>query len=210
MIKKHSGRSLPSINTNPSSEDDWMAEFSKNLDKQSTRSKGKANSVYDQISAIMGNKSKYPTVEAAVEDMKERSGMTKFLDKMKSESQSSGGNTKKADCESCEKGVKLFQDVPQVKNTIDNYCDDTHGNLPLPAIVEKVRSIHRNDVSSDADWNADDLLHYINSKNTESKKKHPGDESNFQNLGRQPRSNNDDIDPSNLDAFHALTPASIK
>lgn len=214
--KKYSGRSMPVITRESYNVEkaprlpNWMDEFAANLEKQSTESQSKVNkSIYDQISSIMGNKSKHPTVEAAVEDMKERSGMKDFLNKLQSQGKSESAVNKKAQSGENNVEVKLFKDVPQLKETIDNYCEDTNGNLPIPAIVNKIKAIHKNDVVNDADWADDKFLHYINDKNIEVKKKHPTDNATYHNLGRQPTFKDEDIDPSNHDALHSLTPTVI-
>lgn len=221
MSDKKYSRSMPAITRESYNVEkaprlpNWMDEFAANLEKSSTQSKSKANSsIYDQISSIMGNKSKYPTVEAAVDDMKERSGMKKFIDKLQSQGQNEGSTKKKAECGPCaekhdNKKVQVFEDVPQLKETIDNYTEETHGNLPLPAIIEKIKSIHKSDVVDDSAWDDDGFLHYVNDKNIESKKKHPNEDINYRNLGKLQHFNDDEIDPSNNDALHALTPAVV-
>ena len=152
--------------TNP----DWVKDFENNLEKVAVQPKAKDSSLFDQINAIIGGtKSKHQTVEAAVEDMKKRSGLTEYLDKIKSSSHEHA-TTKNA---SEEPG--LFSKLPHAKNTIENYCSDTNGNLPVPAIVEKIRSIHKNDGCNDEDFDDPKLLVYINNKNIEHKKSHVDD-----------------------------------
>ncbi len=195
----------------------WMEEFASNLAKTSVESKTKADkSIYDQISSIMGNnKPKYPTVAAAVEDMKERSGMSEFLNKLRSEGQNESGNNKQANCKCGKpehhknKEVQLFEAVPQLKDTVDNYIEDTNGNLPIPAIIEKIKSIHRNDVVEDSDWDDDQFLNYINDKSIDVKKLHPSQDMQYRNLGKTPHYKDEEIDPSNSDALYSLTPAVI-
>lgn len=208
--KKYSARSMPVITRESYNVEkapalpNWMSEFADNLQKQSVESKQKADkSIYDQISSIMGNKSRYPTVEAAVEDMKERSGMKKFLDKLQSQGQADGVNKK------AEQSVKLFEKVPQLKDTADNYIEDTNGNLPIPAVVDKLKSIHRGDVVDDADWDDVNFLQYINNKSIEVRKQHLHEDHNFKNLGKLPTFTDEDIDPSNHDALHSLTPTVV-
>lgn len=178
--------------------------FAKSLEKISVEPV-RPQSIYEQITSIMGNKSKYPTVEAAVEDMKERSGLKAFIKQLHVQGENSDDTVKKADVE-----VPLFKTNPQIKQTIDNYIEDTLGNLPIPAILYKVKSIHRSDVADDALWRDDALLRYVSSKNQATKSKYPFEDTNFNDLGKLPKSNNDEIDPSNTDALHALLPTSFK
>jgi hypothetical protein len=106
--------------------------------------------------------------------------------------------------------VRLFELKPQIKDTFDNYIEDTHGNLSIPGIIEKIKSIHQADVSDDANWYDDQLLKYVNDQNIEAKKKHPDTENDNVNLGKLPHFDDKDIDPSNSDALVSLTPAVIK
>ena len=65
------------------SEDHWLKQFEKTLQKGAVQSVSK-DSFYDQINAIIGGtKSKYSSVADAVEDMKERSGLMAYLNKVK-------------------------------------------------------------------------------------------------------------------------------
>ena len=73
-------------------ENHWLKQFEKKLEKGAVQSRP-ADSIYDQINSIMNGKSKYPSVAAAVEDMKERSGLIAYL--KKSEEKESA-NTKTA------------------------------------------------------------------------------------------------------------------
>lgn len=99
MSKKYS-RNQSSINRsqdNLSSENYWLNEFQKNLDKTAVQSRTVDNSLFDQINSIMNGKSKYPSVSAAVEDMMQRSGLKSYLDNVKkSEKDDTNINTKSA------------------------------------------------------------------------------------------------------------------
>lgn len=198
--KKYAPRALPNFSSASNSESDWMNEFTKNLEKQSVESRSKSsNSIYEQINAIMGGKPKYSSVAQAVEDMKERSGMTSFLNKMQA----------RANEESVKKkaNAKVFETNPQIKDTVDNYITDTRGNLPIPAVVERIKGIHHNDVADDSAWDDEEFLHYINNKSIEENKKHPNSDNTSSNLGKINNFADDDLDPSNMDAFHSLNPA---
>lgn len=215
--KRYAPRSMPVISRQSYDVEraprlpNWMDEFAENLAKQSVESKSKANSsIYDQISSIMGNKPKYPTVQAAVDDMQERSGMKDFLSKLQSQGQTEGaGASKKAQTTPNEQ-IKLFRDVPQLKQTIYNYLEATNGNLPVPAIIEKMKSIHRGDVVDDAEWDDPAFLTYVNNQNIAIKKKHPDDNAVYHDLGKvQHNTLDEEVDPSNDDAFHSLNPATV-
>ena len=177
----------------------WMNEFAENLEKQSTQSKGKADrSIYDQISSIMGTKPKFSSVEDAVNDMKERSGLTAFF-KLQSQAQAQEPEKKS-------KKIKILEMAPQLAQTAENYIEATNGNLPIPAIVDKLRSIHRDDVTDDSSWDDEDFLRFLNNLNIKVKQKHPDQDMSFRDLGKLPIFTNEDSDPSNDDALHGLTP----
>lgn len=199
-MKKYSNRSLPYVVKESDNIDhspvtpNWLSNYAKALQKISVEPIREI-SVYDQISSIMGRKSKHATVDDAVKDMKERSGLTAYL-----QTQSDGKLQSKAS-----ETVKLFEIVPQVKTTMDNCIEDSKGNLPIPAIIERVKSIHRFDVADDTVWDEDNLLKYINSKNILVKQNHPDMDNNHANLGRDLSMENF-TDPSNTDAFQSLQP----
>src|SRR5258708_11632336 len=76
------------------SEDHWLKQFEKSLQKGAVQPRTQ-QSLFDQINSIMNQKSKYPSVEAAVEDMKERSGLTAYLTKVKRAEVEASETTKK-------------------------------------------------------------------------------------------------------------------
>lgn len=183
------------------SEDHWLNQFAKNLEKTSVEPV-KTKSIHEQISAIMNKKSKFPTVESAVLDMQERSGLKAYREKIKlSENESEVAYKKASD------SVKLFVKVPAVKNTLENYIVETKGSLPVPAVVSKVTDLHKRDVADAADWDQEDFLRYVSDRNLEERNKHKRDTSEYMNLGKIDRMNNDDYSKDNEDAFSTLNPA---
>lgn len=180
-------------------DDHWLKQFQKTLQKGAVQPKvPAASSLFDQINSIINGTSKYPSVEAAVEDMKERSGLTAYL---KTAIDNNQVIDKKIDMVPIV--VKKF---PAIKSTLENYIRDTKGNLPVPAIVDKIRSIHQSDVSDAKDWEDDNLIKLISQLNLDAKKNNPGNFEDYSNLGSRDSASDSEIDPSNTDAFHALTP----
>lgn len=192
-------------------EDHWLKQFQKNLEKGAVQPR-QDRSLFDQINTIMNTKSKYPSVDAAVEDMKERSGLTAYLDKVKHSNETSESTTKTAgdNNQAFDKKVDLTPIVikkkPNIKTTLENYIKDTKGNLPVPAIIEKLRSIHQSDVSDAKDWDDDNLIRLVSSLNLEAKKNNPASYEDYSNLGSRDSITDSEIDPSNTDAFFALNP----
>lgn len=187
------------------SNDSWMQEFARHLEKNSVQSKSQSESIYDQLySVIRGNKPKYPTVDAAVEDMRNRTGLAAYHNQLKAEKDKAQNKT----AQQKEIEVELFHQVPQIKDTVDNYIRDTRGNLAVPEIVDKVRAIHKNDTPDNTVWANPSFLMYVHNKNMEEKKNHPDNE-NFNGLGKVDFQDSQ-RDPSNEDALHILNPAQYK
>jgi hypothetical protein len=299
---------------NDFSEDHWLKQFEKSLQKGAVQPR-KQQSLFDQINSIMNTNSKYNSVEAVVDDMKERSGLTAYLKKAKRTEIETSTNVviknaskedesnivsalkaavKSADwhgtgklmaslelvegnpatnamdnvfvfkyfhdpelkhvkipvdawndftvgyCEGrgmtddetqkqlefthkiAEKHGKKFasdkhdkkhklptiiQKVPNILDTLKNCINDSKGNLSIPAIIERVHSIHHNDVSDSKDWDDDDLMYLVSQLNLEAKSNNPTNYEDSTNLGKHDSHSNQEIDPSNTDAFFALNPA---
>lgn len=273
-------------------EDNWYNKLEKSLQKDAVQPRTVDQSIFEQITSIMNGKSKYPSVQAAVDDMKNRSGLTAYLDNLsklsndeqeiqkKLASHNNGyykrgfedgqndlrkgqasdilaglraflkkyevpynewinyaqgyangakfsDEIKKLELDKIKKYLKLnkkeasdnnkvidknvdimpivFVKCPKIRDTTQNYIETTRGNLSVPAIVDKIRSIHQGDVSNASDWEDDKLIRHISKLNlTEKSKNHTQDD--YNNLGKNDDINDVEIDPSNTDAFHALTP----
>lgn len=195
-------------------EDHWLRQFQRKLEKGGVQPRSMDNSLFDQINSIMNGKSKHTSVEAAVEDMKERSGLSAYLNKTTKQSsdESSASSTKTAADNNnvFEKKVDMtpivLKKMPGIAKTLENYIRDSKGNLPVPAIIEKIRSIHSSDVSDAKDWDDDNLIRLVSKLNLEAKKNNPSNYESYNNLGSRDTTSNSEVDPSNTDAFHALTP----
>lgn len=197
----------------PLGEDTWLSRMQQNLEKGAVQPRSVDQSLFNQINSIMNGKSKYPSVEAAVEDMKARSGLTAYLEKEneninKVSEEDAGEHKKVASDQNALKGMPIVvQKCPQIKNTLKNYIEGTKGNLPISAILEKLKSIHKNDVSDAKDWEDVNLLKLISQENLKAKQNNPSNYEIYSNLGKSDPAGMDDLDPSNTDAFHALNPA---
>jgi hypothetical protein len=186
-----------------SSEDNWMNQLAKNLERNAVEPR-QQKSMYDQINNIMNNskKSKFSSVDDAVKDMQERSGLTAYLEKVKKAANRQA--EKKAQAQN---SPTIFSTAPMVKNTLENFVHETRGNATVPAILEKIKEIHRMDVPDPKDWEDDNLIRYISALNAKEKAKFPVNNSEYMDLGRSPHLQDKDIDAENTDAFHSLMPA---
>jgi hypothetical protein len=203
------------------SENHWLKQFEKKLQKGAVHPV--RDSLYDQITNIMNTKSKYPTVDAAVQDMMARSGLTDYLHGVKVSGDSARAKTasdennvmiKEIPAEGKEGKTEVVPIVikkcPAIGRTLENYISSTRGNLPVPAIIMKLQSIHSGDVSDAKDWEDDQLIRLVSERNLQAKKDNPAVFENFDNLGASEFSGSDsEIDQSNTDAFSALMPAKI-
>jgi hypothetical protein len=220
MIMSKYQRSQPTVQRTSDesvSEDHWLKQFENNLQKGAVQPRSQ-QSLFEQINSIMNRQSKYPSVEAAVEDMKERSGLKAYLDQVKRAdneiTQTTTGSRKTAADDNQVKSKKsripiVIQKYPPILNTFQNCIKDTKGNLPIPAIIERVRSIHQGDVSEAKDWDEDSLMYLVSQLNLEAKKANPSNFHDSNNLGARDDMADSDIDVSNTDAFHALNPSKI-
>lgn len=215
MSKYQRHQSVVTRNSDESiGEDNWLKQLSKSLEKSAVQPKSVDSSMFEQINSIMNSKSKYPSVAAAVEDMKERSGLKAYLDKLSNDKSIS----KKAQDQnnSIDKKIKIQEIVPivikkcpQIRTTFENYVKDNKGNLPVPAIIEKIKAIHQSDVSDAKDWDDDNLIRYVSNLNLKAKSDNPELGMNENNLGTHDDMNDSEIDPSNTDAFFALNPVKL-
>lgn len=195
-------------------DDHWLRQFEASLQKSSVQPRGK--SVYDEITSIMNTKSKYPSVQAAVDDMMHRSGLSTYLETIK-ESQEKVPEEKATKTAQLvpqfvpEHGTpKVIQAIPAVAKTIDNIVRESKGNLPISAILQRIHALHAKDTASEDVWDDEELIRYISQKNLEAKKNNPGVFENYDSLGKTDHANLDsDIDESNTDAFNILMPAKI-
>lgn len=204
-MKRYASRISPFVQKN-SEESELSSDFISKLSVQPYRSESDSMSVADQISAIInGRRPKYSSVEDAVKEMQERSGFKAHQDKLKV----LADRIKSAAAE--EEKIRVFKENPFIKNTIDNFIIDTKGNLPIPSIIDRIKSIHKKDVSDDSAWDDESLMNYINLVSLKAKKDHPDvNDSNHQNLGHLPNYDENDIAKSNTDPLHCLNPAVVK
>ncbi len=192
------------------SEDHWLKEFEATLQKTSVQPRG--DSTYDQISSIMNTKSKYPSVQAAVDDMMQRSGLSSYLDNVKVSYDKTPPQPKKTAQQAPvdNKLPKIIQEKRDILNTLENIVKDTKGNISVPAIISRLHSFHAGVVSDENAWEDEKLIRLVSLMNLNAKKNNPTNYENYRNLGQGDRSmDNTDVDVSNTDAFNALMPAKL-
>jgi hypothetical protein len=189
-----------------SSEDHWLKQFEDKLQKTSVQPRGK--SIYEEITSIMNSKSKYPSVQAAVDDMMQRSGLNTYLETVK-ESDNKMLSTKTAQLIDSNL-PRVIKEVPGVQRTLENIVTESKGNLPISAIIQRLHSLHTKDTADESVWDDDNFVRYVSQKNLEAKRHNPGIFENYDSLGKIDHTNlSSDVDDSDADAFKILTPARI-
>jgi hypothetical protein len=192
------------------SEDHWLRQFEDKLQKTSVQPRGQ--NLYDQISTIMNSKSKYPSVQAAVDDMMHRSGLTDYLQhvKISSDEEVPAKSRKTAQLKVDSKTPEVIKNKPSILNTLENIIKESKGNLSVPTIISRLRALHAADISNEGAWEDDKLIRLVSRLNLQAKTSNPSSYDNFNDLGKGDHSTAErDIDPSNTDAFNALMPARI-
>lgn len=198
------------------SDDHWLREFESRLQKTSVQPRGE--SVYDQITSIMNTKSKYPSVQAAVDDMMQRSGLSNYLDNVKQSQQDVSSTQSKKVAQQGpppqqtrdSKTPEVIKEKPSILHTLENIIKDSKGNMPIPAIISRLHDLHARDISDEGAWEDERLIRLVSQLNLQAKKDNPGNFENFDHLGQGDHSTADsEIDASNTDAFNALLPARI-
>ena len=175
--------------------DDFFTELSNNLEKTAVQPIRVDNSIFHQINDIMnGTQSKFNSVSDVVDDMKKRSGLTAYLEKMSKSNEkmiSTAGDNNYSFDTNCDK----------VLLTLTNIVKSTKGGLAVPAILEKLKQIHYNDCD-DKFWDDPQLLNIVAKLNLDEKSKYPDLRSNEGNMGKV--NSFEDDSAWNTDAFYGI------
>jgi len=218
MTKRHS--TINRQSDTAFSEDRWLQAFEDKLQKGAVQSRHDV-SLFDQISSIMnGAKPKYTSVQNAVDDMMARSGLKSYQESVKvsheqtpkkvAQTTQHATSIEPAKKPEDSKTPKVIQEKPSILQTLENIIKDSRGNMSIPAIIGRLRSLHFNDISEEGDWDDERLLRLISQLNLQAKQDNPGTFDNYSSLGTIDHSTADsEIDRSNVDAFFALQPAKI-
>lgn len=132
----------------------WLNDYAALLEKESVKSNRQDHSLFDQINHIMGNKSKYSTVEEAVLDFQKRTGLYDVMQK-------------KQAYKSKYDNIKIFKEIPVLKTYIDNYLEDRPG-ASVEAVVHDLLKIQIiKEKLPQGDDVPEEVRHYINDKISE-------------------------------------------
>lgn len=134
----------------------WFSNFIEKIEIEAAKSKKDDYTLFEQINNILGNKSKYSTVEEAVEDMKNRTGLSQYLHQIKSASEAKD----------------LFAEIPSLKTYIDNYVKERPGTSIEAVVHDLLRIQMIRDALPEGDDVPEAVKRYINEKIGESKHNH--------------------------------------
>lgn len=98
----------------------WAADYLEAVNKYSVKSRKDDSELFNQINQIVGNKSKFSSVEEAVLDMQKRTGLLEFLNKKASEESKS-----------------LLETHPDLKEFIESKVDAFPGSA-VDAIADMI------------------------------------------------------------------------
>jgi hypothetical protein len=131
----------------------------------------------EQINKILGNKSKYSTVDEAVLDMQKRTGLYDYL------------QSKQA---SEEEKKNILDEVPVIKTYVDNYIED-HPDASVFSVIHDLLKIQKiKEQLPTGDDVPMEIYKYINDKLTEYEFKN-SDKSNSTQIGKVDLSVDDQI-----------------
>lgn len=175
-------------------DDSWLLDLSKKLDKKAVQPM--RQSIYEQINNIMNNgaKSKFSTVQEVVDDMKERSGLNAMISKVSNETGEPNNTHKVAN--------NFLDNYPEIINTTINIIESSNGLLPVPAIIDKIRTLHNNDVDNSF-FDDDRYIAFVNKENLRKKSDDNLIENNS-NLGKHDEYLDESNEPWNRDMFFGI------
>jgi hypothetical protein len=129
-----------------------MDEYANILDNSNPKTKTSFDAI-EQINRILGNKSKYSTVDEAVLDMQKRTGLYDYLRKV----QASGN---------------ILEEIPMIKTYVDNYVED-HPNASVFSVIHDMVKIQQiRDKLPTTDDVPPEVYKYINDKLMELESRH--------------------------------------
>lgn len=192
-----------------SSDPEWFIDYANKLDKLAVQPVEKDRSMFDQISEIMGSKSKFSTVEDAVKDMRERTGLNKFLSVA---AQTIESNVKTASDDDLEVSLpsddeipKLFNEHPHIEKYINKYISSRKGHTSIASLLSEISRLFKEVDSAHLDDKV--LKNFISNKIIEERELNPNNENfDVEMLGAVDKGNEQEYEANN-DAFSSLVPA---
>lgn len=136
------------VETQSSNQPDWVSDFANRLKEISATQS--ANSIFDEINAVVSTTAKYKSVDEAVFDMIKRTGLGNVLAQRKI-------------ANDLQETIEVFQTLPEMKHFIDNYVE-AHPGTVVDAVVHSLMKIHAIKDKLKTDDVTADVKKYINLK----------------------------------------------
>jgi hypothetical protein len=199
MTTKYNTRFMPHISRDNGSfdrgekEPSWFGDFVANIEqieKNSVKSKRDDLSTFDEINRILGNKSKYSSVEEAVLDMQKRSGLYDYI--------------KQAQIAAIQ-DPDIFTQIPVLKSYIDNYIADRPGATVFSVIHDLMKIKPIKDKLPEGDDVPKEVYDYISKKIGDAAVNKPVNDAEDMNLGKLDN-NIDDNTTKDNDPFSGCNP----
>lgn len=212
---------------------DWLDSFARKVDEISQNPVVKAvsavekartrdaQSIVDQISAIVGNK-KVHTVATLVDEYQDRIGLKDYLKRMsekedgqkKTAQEATPGSPVPAESlpaqpnNPSESQLPIFNklspaDQQDLKAFIRNKCESHYGNIQVPALVEEVSRTFRQKGVQPQDVNDTNFEKFINDEIIRAKKMFPSQQSHNPQIGSE--NSIDTNGDGKVDVYDALT-----
>lgn len=178
----------------------FISHFHKNLQATVVR---KQSGFYEEISQMFGGqKQKYNSVQAAVDDMITRTGLQSYLQNISAQQK----QTKKIANQQSSLLSSLKPNIREnVFHFIRNKIGDARGKIPIAVLQDELLSTFRNEGLQAEDIYSEELARYINQALIAEHIKNPIKDSVNPNLGKNIQETEDN--GANNDFFHGLNPA---
>ncbi len=190
----------------------WLDRFADRVAKkdktpvtavEAGRLRNKAN-LMDQIQSIVGGKTRYSSVENAVRDYQERTGLSEYLRRV--QSGQNNGQTKTAYTlpSSFSQYNKNVQD--KLISYINNTIETNKGYISIPALQQDIKQLFRNDGVQAQDIDNLEVAKFLNDLIILRQRDNNSHDVNNLNIGKDVGTKNVEDDGSNTDFFKGLLP----
>lgn len=138
----------------------WYEALKNKLNKVAVQPARIDDMLFKQINDVINSKkSKFSSVEEKVKEMIERSGLSNYIKEQNKIKLSKKANS----------NVKLFEEYPNVKKTIDNIIEEYKGTVPVISVIDKIDRYHSNEIKDKSLLNDNNLKQYIVNRNLQLK-----------------------------------------
>jgi hypothetical protein len=174
---------------------DWLDAFAKEQAKKENSQSTAVDkarerdqkSMLDQISYIIDKKPRHASVESAVKDMQDRTGLSEYIKRL-SVLNETGKKTAQEEKPVVDVNKLMEPFEPELQKKIftfvKNKVESSQGNLATGAIVADLAHTLRQDGLDESDISTEDFSNWIDQLRDDVKKRFPMDMGNDQNFGK--------------------------